>query len=235
MGLQSIGVFEDFLELGGDSIMSIQIEARARVAGLKLSAKQVFAAPTVAGLAALSEALIEEPQEDPEQIQGPVPLSPIQHWQLEGDAKTQAIFAQSIVLESKEALDLPKLEAALRHCQARHDALRSSFRKDDAGWSASILAFDACPAPNIEVTRAMQARRSSPSPSPRASTSRRAASSQAPYCVATTERIGSCSSLITSSSTPSLGAPSFTTLNAPTEPMTPRPWQQQLETLGREP
>ncbi len=46
-----LGIHHDFFELGGDSIISIQIVARARQAGLKISVRDVFLHHTIAGLA----------------------------------------------------------------------------------------------------------------------------------------------------------------------------------------
>jgi amino acid adenylation domain-containing protein len=48
---REVGVHDNFFELGGDSILSIQIMARATQAGLKLTPRQLFENPTVAGLA----------------------------------------------------------------------------------------------------------------------------------------------------------------------------------------
>jgi hypothetical protein len=49
--LERVGVHDDFFDLGGDSILSLQIIARARQAGLHLTPRQIFETPTVAGLA----------------------------------------------------------------------------------------------------------------------------------------------------------------------------------------
>ena len=53
--VDAVSAEDNFFELGGDSILSIQVIARANQAGLRLSPKQLFQAPTVAGLAALAE------------------------------------------------------------------------------------------------------------------------------------------------------------------------------------
>ena len=55
LGLERVGVHDNFFELGGDSILSIQIVSRAREVGLRLTPRQVFEHPTVAGLAAVAE------------------------------------------------------------------------------------------------------------------------------------------------------------------------------------
>jgi len=51
LGRDDLGVTDNFFEAGGDSIQSLQIIARAREAGWRLTPRQVFEHPTVAGLA----------------------------------------------------------------------------------------------------------------------------------------------------------------------------------------
>ena len=53
LGVEQVGVHDNFFELGGDSILSIQVIARANQAGLRLSPRQLFQHPAVAGLASL--------------------------------------------------------------------------------------------------------------------------------------------------------------------------------------
>jgi amino acid adenylation domain-containing protein len=56
IGVERVGVEDNFFELGGDSILSIQAIARANQAGLRLTPRQLFETPTVAGLAELADA-----------------------------------------------------------------------------------------------------------------------------------------------------------------------------------
>ncbi|MEV3988477.1 amino acid adenylation domain-containing protein [Streptomyces sp. NPDC049837] len=53
LGLPSVGVHDSFFELGGDSIVAIQLVSRARAAGLAITPRDVFRRRTVAALAAL--------------------------------------------------------------------------------------------------------------------------------------------------------------------------------------
>ncbi len=50
--LDQVGVADNFFALGGDSIQSIQVVARANKAGLKLTSRQIFEHQTIAALAA---------------------------------------------------------------------------------------------------------------------------------------------------------------------------------------
>lgn len=55
--LPSVGIDDSFFELGGDSIISIQLVSRARAAGVVFSVTDVFEHRTVAGLASAAEVL----------------------------------------------------------------------------------------------------------------------------------------------------------------------------------
>ncbi|HEY1352146.1 MAG TPA: amino acid adenylation domain-containing protein [Ktedonobacteraceae bacterium] len=57
LGLEEVGIHHNFFELGGDSIRSILVIARAQRAGLLLSARQMFQAQTIAELAAVASSL----------------------------------------------------------------------------------------------------------------------------------------------------------------------------------
>ena len=52
LGLDRVGIHDDFFELGGDSLVGIQVVARAEAAGVSLDVGQIFEHPTVASLVA---------------------------------------------------------------------------------------------------------------------------------------------------------------------------------------
>jgi aryl carrier-like protein len=54
LGLERVGVTQDFFAVGGDSIKSIRIVARCQRAGLHIRPSDLFQHSTVAGLAALA-------------------------------------------------------------------------------------------------------------------------------------------------------------------------------------
>ncbi len=53
LSLDSIGIHDNFFDLGGDSILSIQIVSQARAAGFNIVPNQLFEQPTIAELAAV--------------------------------------------------------------------------------------------------------------------------------------------------------------------------------------
>jgi aryl carrier-like protein len=56
LGVERVGVTQDFFEVGGDSIRSIQIVARCKRAGIHIRPSDLFQHPTVAALAAVADA-----------------------------------------------------------------------------------------------------------------------------------------------------------------------------------
>lgn len=51
LGLKQVSIHDNFIELGGDSIQSVKIAARAMKAGIQLSINQIFEHLTIAELA----------------------------------------------------------------------------------------------------------------------------------------------------------------------------------------
>ncbi|MGH3786274.1 MAG: amino acid adenylation domain-containing protein, partial [Pseudonocardiaceae bacterium] len=84
LGVERVGVEDNFFSLGGDSILSIQVVSRARQAGLQLTSKDMFQNYTIASLAANVGVVVGEVVERGP-VSGVVPLTPIQCWFLGSD------------------------------------------------------------------------------------------------------------------------------------------------------
>ncbi len=135
LALPQVGVHDNFFELGGDFILSIQIVARANQAGLRLSPRQLFEAPTIAGLAALaSSAPVPLAEQGP--VTGSLPLTPIQRWFFAQDFPNPHHWNQSLLFALKTPLQAGPLREALQALLAHHDALRLRFTPSEEGWQA---------------------------------------------------------------------------------------------------
>jgi non-ribosomal peptide synthase protein (TIGR01720 family) len=135
-----IGVSDNFFALGGDSILSLQVIARAREAGLKLTPKQLFAHPTIAAAAAVAQP-IESGAEAEAEITGPLPLTPIQARFFALHPEAPAHWNQAVLLRVPSELDAALLEQALQALVAHHDALRLRFeRSEDGTWRQRVAA-----------------------------------------------------------------------------------------------
>jgi amino acid adenylation domain-containing protein len=69
LGLERVGADDNFFEIGGDSVLSVQIVARARAAGLQFTPKQLFQAQTVAQLAQLATSVASPVESAAQQAQ----------------------------------------------------------------------------------------------------------------------------------------------------------------------
>ncbi|HET7463931.1 MAG TPA: amino acid adenylation domain-containing protein, partial [Longimicrobium sp.] len=133
---ERIGVHDNYFELGGDSILSIQIVSRARRAGVALSPRHLFEHPTVAALARVARGGAE-PAAAPEQgaVTGDAPLLPIQQWFFAQEVEAPHHWNMPLLLAPRDRLDPRALEAAFAALAAHHDALRLRFHRADGAWT----------------------------------------------------------------------------------------------------
>jgi amino acid adenylation domain-containing protein/non-ribosomal peptide synthase protein (TIGR01720 family) len=122
LGLPRVGAEENFFALGGDSILSIQVVARAREAGLLLTPRDLFRHQTVAALAAAARSLSEMVEEDTP-ASGPLPALPIQRRFLDLGLPDPHWFNQAVLLRAT-GLAPRDLALALAALLEHHDALR---------------------------------------------------------------------------------------------------------------
>ena len=140
LGLEKVGIHENFFELGGDSILSIQIISRAQRAGLPLKPRQLFEYQTIAELASMAgSAEVFPTSQGP--VTGPVPLSPIQSWFFEGNQSEPHHYNQSLLLEVLPDVKPAFLNQAIEHILRHHDALRLRFVRDGTTWQPMNLGF----------------------------------------------------------------------------------------------
>ncbi len=141
LGVARVGVDEDFFELGGDSILSIQVASRGHQAGLGIMPRDLFRYPTVAALAASMSDPVA-PTADQGVVTGSVPLTPIQRWFFETVTAQPQQFGQSLTVELASDVDAGALDAALAGVLAHHDALRMRYSRVDDGWGQVNAGID---------------------------------------------------------------------------------------------
>ncbi|CAM5236951.1 Carrier domain-containing protein OS=Streptomyces fumanus OX=67302 GN=GCM10018772_35720 PE=4 SV=1 [Streptomyces fumanus] len=123
LGLERVGVEDDFFTLGGDSIMSMQLASRARRAGWVLTPRQVFEEKTPERLA-LVVAAAGGGADAPEDIGvGEVPWTPVMR--ALGAQSAGARFAQWTVVGAPAGLGTGTLAAGLGAVVDAHDMLRA--------------------------------------------------------------------------------------------------------------
>ncbi|MGB3534213.1 MAG: amino acid adenylation domain-containing protein [Microcoleaceae cyanobacterium] len=141
--LDRVGIHDNFFEIGGDSILAIQIVSKANQAGIQLTPKQIFQHQTIAELATIAtvEIVINTEQT---LVTGLVPLTPIQHWFFEKHKQDIHHFNQATLLEVKN-INIAILEQTIQQLLVHHDALRLQFEQTESGWKQIITE------PNLDV------------------------------------------------------------------------------------
>ena len=137
LGVERVGVDDSFFDLGGDSISSMQVVARARAAGLILRPRDVFVEQSVARLAAVANFAGGDGGVIDEGL-GAVVATPIMRWLHDLDGPVDE-FNQTVVLQAPAGVGQADVEAVLQALLDRHGTLRLRVEDDDAGqWSLSV-------------------------------------------------------------------------------------------------
>ncbi|KRV49161.1 non-ribosomal peptide synthetase [Wenjunlia vitaminophila] len=147
LGLPEIGAEDNFFERGGDSIQAIQAVAQARSAGYSISARDLFAHQTAAGLATVATRLDDgaAPAVHDDGT-GEIPPVPIVEWLRNLGGETTG-FSQATVVATPPGADLESLTAAFQAVLDHHDALRSRLAvRPDGSWSLHAAPPGAVPA-----------------------------------------------------------------------------------------
>ncbi|MBW3571399.1 MAG: amino acid adenylation domain-containing protein, partial [Gemmatimonadetes bacterium] len=135
--VERVGVHDNFFALGGDSILAIQIIARAAEQGIKVLPRQMFVHQSIAELAQVATAA-QPVQAEQGAVTGPVPLMPTQRWFLEQEQPEPHHWNMGILLESPRPLDGDALQRAAAALLDHHDVLRTRFARTAQGWTQRI-------------------------------------------------------------------------------------------------
>jgi len=139
LGQTPIGVDDNFFALGGDSIQTIQVVAKASDAGLCVTPRQMFEHQTIAELARVVEPITES-RVDQGPVTGQVILTPIQHAFFDENFFNPNHFNQAVLLELDSAVSHETIAKAAEQLVTRHDMLRGRFQRDATGmWQQRIL------------------------------------------------------------------------------------------------
>ena len=126
---ENIGLFDDFVRLGGDSISAIRVITMLQKNGVSCTARDILNYKTPYLIAQNLEKFGEEISYDA--IQGEIGLLPIQSYFFDQNNKNE--FSQQFILESKTKLDIGVLQDAFDELTNVHDMLRVVYKTDDDG------------------------------------------------------------------------------------------------------
>ena len=146
LGVERVGIDDNFFALGGDSIVSIQLVSRARKAGLVITPRAVFQHQTVAALAAVATT-VEQGPALPDIAVGGFTATPIMRWLLESGGLNDR-FHQAMLVQVPAGVREEHLLGALQALVDHHDGLRLRLV---AGGENDGIGFEIAP---LEAVRA---------------------------------------------------------------------------------
>nr|WP_232836296.1 non-ribosomal peptide synthetase [Mycolicibacterium smegmatis] len=136
LGLERVGVDESFFDLGGDSILSMQVVAQARAAGLTCRPRDIFVEQTVARLARVVVAT--DRQEGPVDAGvGPVTPTPIMHWLNTIDGPIEQ-FNQTMVVQAPPGVTHADVLTVLQALLDHHAMLRLRAENNSGFWTLTV-------------------------------------------------------------------------------------------------
>jgi amino acid adenylation domain-containing protein len=143
LGLDHVGIHDDFFALGGHSLLATQVISRVRDAfGVELQVRAVFEAPTIADLAnrilelrATARDMPAGPPLAPQPRGERVPLSFAQErlWLLDRLEQRSPAYHIASTIRLTGPLDPRGVEHGFQRLIARHEALRTSFASTPDG------------------------------------------------------------------------------------------------------
>ncbi|MBF6169461.1 amino acid adenylation domain-containing protein, partial [Streptomyces gardneri] len=148
LGVDRVGRDDDFFELGGQSVIAVQLIARVgAVFDVALPVPAVFEATTLRALADRIDGLPRRSSADrfplvPVARNGYLPLSFAQErfWFLEQLNPGSPAYHVAAVLEVRGPLSVAALRSAVNAVVARHESLRATFRQAIDGEPVQVIA-----------------------------------------------------------------------------------------------
>ena len=148
LGVERVGIYDDFFDLGGHSLLATQVVSRIRETfQVEMPLRRLFETPTVAGLAEGLELSRRDGQNlqlspiQPVPRDGDLPLSFAQQrlWFIDQLDPGNSVYNFPVAVRLKGSLNLPALEQSLNEIVRRHESLRTTFSTVD-GQPAQIIA-----------------------------------------------------------------------------------------------
>ena len=137
LGVERVGVDESFFDVGGDSILAMQVVARARAAGLMCRPRDVFVEQTVARLAGVA-GVVDGVGGPVDEGVGQVPATPTMCWLHSVDGPVEQ-YNQTVLMQAPAGVTQADVVVLLQALLDRHAMLRLRVDDDGArGWSLTV-------------------------------------------------------------------------------------------------
>ncbi|MED3966048.1 non-ribosomal peptide synthetase, partial [Niallia taxi] len=128
LGVEKLGINDNFFDLGGDSIKAIRITSKLQNYGYKLEVKDLF---NFGSIKELSGKVVPYTNViSQEEVTGEAPLIPIQRLFFENDLTNMHHWNQSVMIYNKDGFQENVIKHVLNELIKHHDALRMVYQKN---------------------------------------------------------------------------------------------------------
>jgi len=168
LGIESVGMRDDFFALGGHSLLATRLVSRMRESlGVELPVRSVFEAPTIRDLAEHVEAALRDrageqaPPITRVSRDGKLPLSFAQQrlWFLHELEPSSSFYNVPVAVRLRGHLQIDAMQRTLNEIVRRHESLRTSFPTLDAQPVQSIAPALVLDLPLMDVSTEYEAQR----------------------------------------------------------------------------
>ncbi|KAI0449217.1 hypothetical protein F5B21DRAFT_520570 [Xylaria acuta] len=137
----SIGVDDNWMRLGGDSIQAMRVVSQCAAAGLKTSVTTLFNAKTIAKMSVRTENMHSTPTQAAERLNVLFDLSPIQQMFFDSAGLHYNHFNQSLSFRLSKLVSSEAIQGAVQWLVANHSMFRARFtRTSEDQWRQFITA-----------------------------------------------------------------------------------------------
>ena len=138
LGLEQVGIDDNFFALGGHSIAAVAVVGRATGSGLQVGVRDIFEHQTIARIASVAHVscAIEAEQGI---VAGATPLTPILQSFLETWPEKLHDSVSFVAFACQARISPSLLRQAFQNLVAHHDALRLRLEQVGSEWSQSIV------------------------------------------------------------------------------------------------
>lgn len=131
--LETVGLDDNFVESGGDSIVALQVVSRARAAGIRLNPGDLIRSTNLRELCATAGEASQR-LASAVNVDIPAPLSPIESWFFELPNPDPGHWNMTGAMRLKSDIDLARLTQSLRLLLERHACLRTRYLRHKGTW-----------------------------------------------------------------------------------------------------
>ncbi|WP_168898084.1 non-ribosomal peptide synthetase [Bacillus sp. ISTL8] len=139
--VEKVGIQDNYFELGGDSILALQIIAKSQEVSIDITTRDLFEYQTIKKIDDFlshktSRSTVDLLEENGEEslIGDIVPFTPIQQWFFEKELNNPHHWNQSLLLKVKEDLDITSLDNSIEAITKYHEVFNISFVHEEGKW-----------------------------------------------------------------------------------------------------